>query len=51
MPVIISAPSGEFITLLGGAAACASHMKVAQKPRGTARFRRYELLSVCGIWQ
>jgi hypothetical protein len=29
----------------------ASHMKVAQKPRGTARFRRYELVSVCGIWQ
>jgi hypothetical protein len=26
-------------------------MKVAQKPRGTARFRRYELVSVCGIWQ
>jgi hypothetical protein len=26
----------------------ASHMKVAQKPRGTARFRRYELVSVCG---
>jgi hypothetical protein len=21
------------------------------KPRGTARFRRYELVSVCGIWQ
>jgi hypothetical protein len=29
----------------------ASHMKVAQKPRGIARFRRYELVSVCGIWQ
>src|ERR1700704_17437 len=29
----------------------ASHMKVAQKPRGTARFRRYELVSVCGIRQ
>jgi hypothetical protein len=29
----------------------ASHMKVAQKPRGTARFRRYELVSVCGILQ
>jgi hypothetical protein len=28
----------------------ASHMKVAQKPRGTARFLRYELVSVCGIW-
>src|SRR3954469_15006136 len=27
----------------------ASNMKVAQKPRGTARFRRYELVSVCGI--
>ena len=26
-------------------------MKVAQKPRGTARFRRHELVSVCGIWQ
>jgi hypothetical protein len=26
-------------------------MKVAQKSRGTARFRRYELVSVCGIWQ
>src|SRR3954451_4990490 len=37
-------------------------MKVAQEPRGTARFRgglsartarfrRYELVSVCGIWQ
>src|SRR4029077_8886525 len=26
-------------------------MKVAQKPRGTARFRRYERASVCGIWQ
>jgi putative tryptophan/tyrosine transport system substrate-binding protein len=25
-------------------------MEVAQKPRGTARFRRYELVSVCGIW-
>jgi hypothetical protein len=21
------------------------------QPRGTARFRRYELFSVCGIWQ
>jgi hypothetical protein len=29
----------------------ASHMKIAQKPRGTARFRRYERVSVCGIWQ
>jgi hypothetical protein len=29
----------------------ASHMKVAQKSRGTARFRRYELVSVWGIWQ
>ena len=29
----------------------ASNMKVAQKPRRTARFRRYELISVCGIWQ
>jgi len=29
----------------------ASHMEVAQQPRGTARFRRYELVSVCGIWQ
>jgi hypothetical protein len=29
----------------------ASHMKVAQKPRGTATFRRYERVSVCGIWQ
>jgi hypothetical protein len=29
----------------------ASNMKVAQKPRRTARFRRYELVSVCGIWQ
>ena len=29
----------------------ASKMKVAQKPRGTARFRRYELVSVSGIWQ
>jgi hypothetical protein len=29
----------------------ASHMKVAQKPRGTARFRRYELVCVCVIWQ
>jgi hypothetical protein len=27
----------------------ASHMKVGQNPRGTARFRRYELVSVCGI--
>jgi hypothetical protein len=26
-------------------------MKVAQKPRGIARFRRYELVSVWGIWQ
>src|SRR4051812_18012735 len=26
-------------------------MKVAQKPRRTARFRRYELVSVCGIRQ
>ena len=29
----------------------ASHMKRAQKPRGTARFRRYERVSVCGIRQ
>ncbi len=28
----------------------ASNMKVAQRPRRTARFRRYELVSVCGIW-
>jgi hypothetical protein len=28
-----------------------SHMKVVQKPRCTARFRTYELVSVCGIWQ
>jgi hypothetical protein len=27
----------------------ASNMKLAQKPRGTARFRRYERVSVCGI--
>ncbi len=26
-------------------------MKVAQKPRGIARLRRCELVSVCGIWQ
>ena len=26
-------------------------MKVAQEPRGTARFRTYELVSVCEIWQ
>jgi hypothetical protein len=29
----------------------ASHMKVAQKPCGTARFRKYDPASVCGIWQ
>jgi hypothetical protein len=29
----------------------ASHMKGRSKPRGTARFRRYERVSVCGIWQ
>ena len=39
-----AAPTGQSVSN-------ASHMKVAQKPRGTARFRRYELVSVCGIRQ
>ena len=45
--------TGEINVECGCAAghANASHMKVAQKPRGTARFRRYELVSVCGIRQ
>jgi hypothetical protein len=38
------APTGQSVSN-------ASHMKIAQKPRGTARFRRYERVSVCGFWQ
>jgi hypothetical protein len=29
----------------------ASHMDIAKKARGAARFRRYEPVSECGIWQ
>jgi hypothetical protein len=47
----VSAPAAIKAKRLEESVSNASHMKVAQKPRGTARFRRYELVSVCGIWQ
>ena len=43
--------SGDFNSEMQRFVSNASHMKVAQKPRGTARFGRNELVSVCGIWQ